>query len=521
MLILGFKPGHDGHIASLENGVLKFSYEAEKDTNPRYAPVDVDLLIDACRAVDRIPDVIAVSGWSKGIRPDQGAPIGGGYLGLARPQVLPASFFGNEIRRITDSHERSHIMCAYGMSPFPQGQACYVLVWEGYIGSFYFVDEYVNIERLCDVMPYPGIRYAFAYGVADPTFNFRSGQVRLGDAGKMMALAAFGQRADGSRGEREFVSNMLSSTLTLDALDKRQFAESEYFNIGVEHPAFKNLARALSDGIFERFLERIRPLVNRTIPLLISGGCGLNCDWNRAWVDSGLFPDVFVPPCPNDVGSAIGTAVDAQLALTGHAKIEWDVYRGQAFIDDLDNIDGWRQEVMGYREVAALLNQGSILGWASGRAEIGPRALGNRSILAAPFAKTALTRLNTIKRRESFRPIAPICLEACAQDHFDLHAPSPHMLYFARVKHNDLQAVTHVDGSARPQTVNPSQNPRIHALLEAFERESGTGVLCNTSLNFNGAGFINRTSDLARYAVETGLDGFVVNDKLYVKNKPL
>lgn len=95
------------------------------------------------------------------------------------------------------------------------------------------------------------------------------------------------------------------------------------------------------------------------------------------------------------------------------------------------------------------------------------------------------------------------------------------MLYFARVKHNDPQAVTHVDGSARPQTVNPSQNPRIHALLEAFERESGTGVLCNTSLNFNGAGFINRTSDLARYAVETGLDGFVVNDKLYVKNKPL
>ncbi|WP_156437383.1 MULTISPECIES: hypothetical protein [Burkholderia] len=150
MLILGFKPGHDGHIASLENGVLKFSYEAEKDTNPRYAPVDVDLLIDACRAVDRIPDVIAVSGWSKGIRPDQGAPIGGGYLGLARPQVLPASFFGNEIRRITDSHERSHIMCAYGMSPFPQGQACYVLVWEGHIGSFYFVDEYVNIERLCE-----------------------------------------------------------------------------------------------------------------------------------------------------------------------------------------------------------------------------------------------------------------------------------------------------------------------------------------------------------------------------------
>lgn len=102
-------------------------------------------------------------------------------------------------------------------------------------------------------------------------------------------------------------------------------------------------------------------------------------------------------------------------------------------------------------------------------------------------------------------------------EYFDLHGPSPHMLYFARVKTDSLQAVTHVDGSSRPQTVNSRENPRINALLEAFLDVTGTGVLCNTSLNFNGSGFINRTGDLARYAMEAGLDGFVVDDKLYTK----
>jgi hydroxymethyl cephem carbamoyltransferase len=93
------------------------------------------------------------------------------------------------------------------------------------------------------------------------------------------------------------------------------------------------------------------------------------------------------------------------------------------------------------------------------------------------------------------------------------------MLYFSQVKSSQLQAITHVDGSARPQTVNLSQNAKIYYLLKAFEAVSGCGVLCNTSLNFNGAGFINKTSDLAKYANERGLDGFVVNDKLYLKDR--
>ncbi|WP_432261467.1 carbamoyltransferase C-terminal domain-containing protein [Cupriavidus sp. TMH.W2] len=135
--------------------------------------------------------------------------------------------------------------------------------------------------------------------------------------------------------------------------------------------------------------------------------------------------------------------------------------------------------------------------------------------MAAPFQRSMLDRLNAIKKRESFRPIAPVCLEEDMRAHFDLPYPSPYMLHFARVRSPYLDATTHVDGSARVQTVNARQNPSLHRLLSSFKAVTGVGVLCNTSLNFNGAGFINRTSDLVAYASETGLDGFVIDGTFF------
>ena len=132
-----------------------------------------------------------------------------------------------------------------------------------------------------------------------------------------------------------------------------------------------------------------------------------------------------------------------------------------------------------------------------------------------PFTREIHNRLNRIKQRESFRPIAPICLESEIGSYFDCCEPSPHMLYFQRVRSDVLPAITHVDGTARLQSVNSEQNPKVYALLTAFKTETGHGVLCNTSLNFKGAGFINRLSDLVRYAQKHGLDAFVVGDTLY------
>jgi predicted NodU family carbamoyl transferase len=259
--------------------------------------------------------------------------------------------------------------------------------------------------------------------------------------------------------------------------------------------------------------------------LLISGGCGLNCDWNSQWKNCGLFSEVFVPPCTNDSGTALGAAIDAQFYYTGNAKIEWDVYMGSWFLEDIEatNMNGFVERSLNIQELCKYLAAGKVFAWVQGRTEMGPRALGNRSLLAAPFDIEIRDKLNKIKHRERFRPIAPICLEEELEKHFEHQGPSPYMLYFQRVKSPKLLAVTHVDGSARVQTVNQSQNPEIYSLLMEFKELTGFGVLCNTSLNFPGFGFINRLSDLVEYAKLCELDGFVIGKKIFMNgiNDPL
>lgn len=166
--------------------------------------------------------------------------------------------------------------------------------------------------------------------------------------------------------------------------------------------------------------------------------------------------------------------------------------------------------------LADLLANDLVLGWVSGKCEIGPRALGNRSILAAPFRDNTRVRLNEIKQREQFRPIAPVCLEEDAAQWFGCSGPSPFILYTYRAKTDALAAVTHVNGTARIQTVSSDSNQNLYELLVAFKARTGFGVLCNTSLNFSGRGFINKVKDLSSYALEHNLDGFVVEGRAYL-----
>src|SRR5256714_5799922 len=166
--------------------------------------------------------------------------------------------------------------------------------------------------------------------------------------------------------------------------------------------------------------------------------------------------------------------------------------------------------------IADMLANDLIIGWVSGKYEIGPRALGNRSILAAPFADSTRVRLNEIKQREQFRPIAPVCLEADAARSFGCDHESPFMLFTYPANTNALAAVTHVNGTARLQTVSPTTNAHLYDLLLAFKARTGYGVLCNTSLNFNGKGFINNLTDLDTYTVDRQLDGFVVDGRAYL-----
>jgi hydroxymethyl cephem carbamoyltransferase len=130
--------------------------------------------------------------------------------------------------------------------------------------------------------------------------------------------------------------------------------------------------------------------------------------------------------------------------------------------------------------------------------------------LAEPFSSETRDRLNEIKKREGYRPIAPVCRIEDVGSVFDRDFVDPYMLYFRRALTDRLPAVTHVDGTARCQTVDRQTNPALHRLLTAFGQRQGIGVLCNTSLNFKGLGFINKMSDLVKYCEQQGVDDFVV-----------
>lgn len=514
------KPGHDGAIALVDaaSQTLEWSYEAEKDSNPRFEVFNPEQFVLAAQELAEIPEVFAVSGWGKGSMATNAA-IGAGYYGHDVANAVidrDIKLFGRDVKYFSSSHERAHVWCSYALSPFEQGQPCYVLSWEGALGDFYLVDAQLEVHHIAKVMITPGNKYSFLYALADPTFTLPKGRLRNEDPGKLMALCAYGASGPMTPAEQEITDFLLKRESILATLAKDDLRDSPYYNIGLQHPDFTRLAKRYSDQIFDRFYQFAKKNLSAGYPLLISGGCGLNCDWNSAWKDCGLFPDVFVPPCTNDTGSSIGTAVDAMRLYTGKAKLTWDVYAGQEFVDDAPAMPDVTSYPLDLNHVARFIAQGNIVGWTQGRCEIGPRALGNRSILAAPFSDTTRDRLNAIKQREGFRPVAPICLEEEVSRHFHWSGPSPHMLYFQKVKNADLRAIMHVDNTARAQTVTAQQNPRMHGLLTAFSRETGAGVLCNTSLNFNGTGFINRTSDLYQYCKQTGIEAFVYDDKFCV-----
>ncbi|MET3424814.1 hydroxymethyl cephem carbamoyltransferase [Actinoplanes tereljensis] len=516
MRILSFKPGHDGSVALLDGGKLIFALEAEKDSFPRYAEVTPSVVLDAMSLCDEIPDAVCLSGWVKGFHSVERS-LNAGYFGWdeSTVEVGSTTIFGRPVAMFSSTHERSHLMSAYGLSPFAQGTPCYALVWEGNIGSFYEMTADGRIVRLAQVLEDPGNKYQFAFALADPAVPEGPPAFRFENAGKMMALTAFADGADASDEERRLIDFILSQESILLGTPKSSVRWSPFHNAGVETQSFKNLAAHLSDAIFDRFAATARQLLTEGYPLLVSGGCGLNCSWNSRWQETGLFADVFVPPCTNDTGSAIGTAVDAQRHFTGDAKITWSVYAGAEFVIDTA-VEDYRSRPLDLDEVAGLLADGLVLGWVQGRYEMGPRALGNRSLLAAPFDAAMRDRLNKIKGREGYRPIAPVCREEEMSTHFAGRSDSPYMLHFQEVRTPRLAAVTHVDGSARVQSVRRDQNAVLHDLLSAFHRRTGIGVLCNTSLNFRGRGFINRMSDLAEYAQDRDLDGFVVEDRLYL-----
>lgn len=355
------------------------------------------------------------------------------------------------------------------------------------------------------------------------------------DEYKVMALAPYGDPAV----HRDLLAGLYELRPGGDyELDYEQVAQHLTGKVDVRKPGepmeqrHYDLAAALQEAL-ERIVMHVLGDYRRTTglrDLCLAGGVALNCTMNGKVASSGCFDGVFVQPAAHDAGCALGAALLASHEAGRPAvrkrltHVYWGTHVGEP--DEIETVlDRWSDFVSFERhddverETAALLADGKVVGWAQGRSEFGPRALGNRSILADPRHAANRERINAmVKKRESYRPFAPSVLAEAAHDHFDLPAGTDQydfMLFVVDVReelHGSLPAITHVDGTARVQTVSRAANPRYWNLIDAFGEITGVPVLLNTSFNNNVEPIVDSAEDAVVSFLTTTLDLLVVGD---------
>jgi carbamoyltransferase len=259
--------------------------------------------------------------------------------------------------------------------------------------------------------------------------------------------------------------------------------------------------------------------------LCFAGGFALNVTTNRKILDATPFRELFVQPAASDAGIPLGCALFGTHAVLGRPRcytMPTAALGGEYPTPDIERAIAGRASLRAERvesierRTAEEVSRGKIVGWVQGRSELGPRALGHRSILADARDARSVRRLNEeIKHREPFRPYAPVVLEADAETYFDLPVPSPHMLLSAGVREawrEKLPAIVHRDGSARVQTVSSRDEPRLARLLACFRELTGVSVLLNTSFNRNGEPIVETPADALDMLLATTLDAVVLDD---------
>lgn len=293
----------------------------------------------------------------------------------------------------------------------------------------------------------------------------------------------------------------------------------------------KDVSRSLQVVLEEVLLDKVNYLHRTTKEnnLCMAGGVALNCVANGRILREGPFKKLFVQPASNDAGGALGAAALAHVKYDGarpekkplehaywgpqydHTEIarllNATSIKNQNFCNNQDEL---------LEECAKKLSEGKVIGWFQGRMEFGPRALGARSIIADPRDPGMRDRINAmVKKREGFRPFAPVVLEDHMKDHFDLNQPSPFMLETCQVKSLlSLPAITHLDNSARVQTISDETNPLFANLLRKFYKLTGCPILLNTSFNVRGEPIVCTPEDALRCFITTDIDCLVMGDFL-------
>lgn len=301
---------------------------------------------------------------------------------------------------------------------------------------------------------------------------------------------------------------------------------------------YKDIARSLQEVVNEVMVKLATKVVQETgVPrICLAGGVALNCVANGHILRDAPIEDIFVQPAAGDAGGAMGAALWAWHDLLEKPR-SWKLesaYLGPGYSDDeiqadLDRYGAVyrrleRQELLD--ETAGLIDQSLVVGWYQGRREWGPRALGHRSILGDARHPEMREIINAkIKMREGFRPFAPSCLEEDVGNYFEIDRPSPYMLLVAQVREDvragaePLPAITHVDGSARIQTINQDQDPLYYDLLQAFKRRTGCSVFINTSMNVRGEPVVTTAEDAYRCFMRTHMDALICGPFLMRKEE--
>ncbi|HOE62505.1 MAG TPA: carbamoyltransferase [Candidatus Sumerlaeota bacterium] len=477
---------------------------------------------------------------------------------------------GGRARVLFPEHHASHAASAFYPSPF---QKAAILTIDG-VGEWatasYGIGEGNKIRLLAEM------EFPHSLGLFYSAFTFFTGfKVNSGEY-KMMGLAPYGEakfkdiilkeiidlKEDGSlQMNMDFFDYCAGLKMTNEHFDK-------LFGGPPRKPETKmtqremDIARSAQEVTEEIIMRMARHLHKETGAknLCLAGGVALNCVGNGRLLKDGPFDDIWIQPAAGDAGGALGAALLAwhqHLGHPRHADNIHDFQQGSLLGPEFSDAaikDFLKRENIPYTELddasliqiaSDLLANEKVIGWFQGRMEFGPRALGNRSIIGDARSSQMQSLMNLkIKFRESFRPFAPSVLEEKVSDYFELEHPSPYMLLVAQVKksllcelseeekrlsgfdklrtiRSSIPAITHVDNSARLQTVHKDVNPRYHALIKAFEEKTGCAVIINTSFNVRGEPIVCAPEEAYRCFMRTRMDYlFLGNIMLDKKEQP-
>jgi carbamoyltransferase len=424
------------------------------------------------------------------------------------------------------NHHVAHAASAFFPSPY--GKAA-VLTLDGRgekATTGYFIGEGNALKLLSTVdMPH-------SLGMLYEKITTYLGFLHSSDEYKVMALASYG-KAVYLKDFESIIHLEDNGQYTIDDFDPEQW----WGPARKKDDPFDQLHHDIAQSLQKALEQTVLKLVNwlhaetGTENLCMAGGVALNCVMNAVIRDNGPFKNVWVQPAAGDAGTALGAAQWLDVQLNAGDQVRYTspmdhVYWGPDYTDEeIEKFMLWAK--MPYKrltnvakETAAILAEDKVIAWYQGRMEFGPRSLGSRSILASPIHPDMQARLNDIKDREDFRPVAPVVLEEDAPEWFENADVSPFMLFVYPVKENKadrIPAVRHTDGTARVQTINRAQHPHYYDLIREFKQLTGVPVLVNTSFNTRGEPIVCSPRDAIECFWTSPFDALIINSFILEK----